>query len=122
VFLEYLGLPTIMDTAQRFLGGQEMQLSDAAPFVNPTEADFSIGWHRDAHWNGAGGGASGPSGSADFSEPTERAKWEMRTYDRSPDADIRGRMTEDDDRRINASNMTPEGRARIKWHMPLLPA
>ena len=125
MFLEYLGLPTIMNTAQRFLGGQEMQLGDAAPFVNPTEADFSIGWHRDAQWYGAGGGANGPSGSgerpADFSEPTERAKWEMRTYDRSPDADIRGRMTEDDDRRINASNRTPEGRGRIKWHMPLLP-
>lgn len=124
-FLEYLGLPSIMDTAQRFLGGQEMQLGDAAPFVNPTESDFSIGWHRDAQWYGAGGGANGPSGSgdrlADFSEPTERAKWEMRTYDRSPDADIRGRMTEDDDRRINASNRTPEGRGRIKWHMPLLP-
>ena len=110
VFLEFLGLPRLLDTAQRFLGGAELMLGDTGIFTNTPELDMSIGWHRDMAWFRPG----------DFSEATERAVWDLRTYDRSPGADTSGRMTDNDDRRINASNRTPEGRGRIKWHMPLL--
>lgn len=97
VFLEFLGSEKLMDTAQRFLGGAELMLGDTGIFVNTPEMDMSIGWHRDMAWFRPG----------DFSEATERSIWAMRTYDRSPSADTSGRMTDDDDRRINASNRTP---------------
>ena len=54
----------------------------------------------------------------DFSLEAERTVWEKRTY--SSEVGL-GRMTDSDDRRINASNRSPEGRGRIKWHCALLP-
>ena len=47
VFLEYLASPSIVAAASAFLrGAGPLMLGDCAPFVNPQEADFSIGWHR----------------------------------------------------------------------------
>ena len=62
-----------MAAAQAFLGGQELQLGDISPFVNPQEADFCIGWHRDMNWysNGA---------DPDFSEAAERAGTFSQAY------------------------------------------
>jgi hypothetical protein len=97
VFLEFLGSERLLDTAQRFLGSTEMMFGDTGIFINTPEMDMSIGWHRDMAWFRPG----------DFSEATERSVWAMRTYDRGPGADTSGRMTDDDDRRINASNRTP---------------
>ncbi len=112
VFLEYYGSDTVVAAAQAFLGGQELQLGDISPFVNPQEADFSIGWHRDMNWYSNGV-------DPDFSEAAERAVWQRRSYNTAEIGD--GRMTENDDRRINASNRSPEGRGRVKWHLALLP-
>lgn len=112
VFLEYYGSEPIVAAAQAFLGGQELQLGDISPFVNPQEADFSIGWHRDMNWYSNGV-------DPDFSAAAERAVWERRSYSTAEIGD--GRMTKNDDRRINASNRSPEGRGRIKWHLALLP-
>jgi len=55
----------------------------------------------------------------DFSEEAERAVWARRSY--STGRIGAGRMTDNDDRRINASNRSPEGRGRVKWHLALLP-
>ena len=67
-FLEYYGSPNIVAAAQAFLGGQELQLGDISPFVNPQEADFCIGWHRDMNWY-----SDATSDHPDFSEEAERA-------------------------------------------------
>jgi hypothetical protein len=112
VFLEYIGSPAIVAAARSFLGGQELQLGDVAPFVNAPEADFCIGWHRDMNWYSNGGA------DPDFSDAAERSVWERRSYDTAEIGD--GRMTDSDDRRINASNRSPEGRGRVKWHLALL--
>ena len=46
-FLEFLASPSIVAAASAFLrGAGPLMLGDCAPFVNPQEADFSIGWHR----------------------------------------------------------------------------
>ena len=53
-FAAFLGSEAVLNFVSGWSGGKlarsELGLCDATLFVNPHEADFSEGWHRDARW------------------------------------------------------------------------
>ena len=54
VFAEFLSSPETVEFIGRWAGlsPELLTMSDATLFVNPREADFSEGWHRDTRWHG----------------------------------------------------------------------
>ena len=80
VFAEFLTSPETLDFVERWSGltpQSPLAMSDATLFVNPREADFSEGWHRDTRWHG--GSDSNQQDKAatppDWSPEAEKKRW-----------------------------------------------
>jgi hypothetical protein len=80
VFAEFLSSPETLEFVNRWTGltpQSPLAMSDATLFVNPREADFSEGWHRDTRWHG--GSDSNQQDKAatppDWSPEAERTRW-----------------------------------------------
>jgi hypothetical protein len=87
VFGEFLCCPFTLDFVRRWTKGElvpgSIALPDVTFFVNPREADFSEGWHRDTTWHGGKNRVQQERGRAaddDWSEQGERRRWaELQT-------------------------------------------
>jgi hypothetical protein len=58
-FAQFLGSEEVLAFVDGWSNGQlqrdALGMCDATLFVNPSEGDFSEGWHRDARWHGGEG-------------------------------------------------------------------